>query len=375
MNERFEHLTADALHLADDELLHIAETAQCTDAQTARIMQMAKQKAGFAETLAKPVQHKKRVKVLGVLIAAAIAAVGATFGVSAYINRNSDMLNNLFGVDGAEQVTLAEFPAPVQYTNGEASITVETVLNDGNRAWLLLSGETADGLAYNWNLPFRAQTVDEDGAFSFRCFGGHSFGFEWDWDGVPQSNPEFSGGSRYFVYHFNPAEITADEPVYLIFVSDDETVDNPFEGIRIPLVSAVGAQNTPMNTYVSDCGDEILLSGYEIVYNMLVNTDMSVYSPNPDIQLITNDDVRHTVQSDGAVREQIRGEEIENGMQLMCCHASIVIPQDEADWADIDFTRPNLRGDALSPEKTIRLIDVNEVKAIEMDGVLYTLAE
>lgn len=365
MNERFDNLTAGALHLADDALLHIAETEQCTDEQTARIMQLAKQKAGFAETITKPVQHQKRLRALGVLIAAAVAAVGATFGVSAYINRNTDMLNEFFGVGGAEQIELAELPAPVQYTNGNVCITVETVLNDGMQAYVLLSGTMPDGSPWDWHVP--SCLYYEDGTLAFKNYCGWGFDFVEDWDKYQEDDRGTWAFPKYYVYEFPLSGFAEEAPIDLAFRPYDETADNLLEGIRIPLTSVLGEQNTPMNTYVSDSSAQIYLSAFEIVYD---NTKGEAY--RPQIYLITNDDARHTLFSDSGSSQPIQTED---GSELTRNYMRIVIPQDEADWADIDFTQgilPNIVGDS---EKTISFIDVNEVKAIEMDGVLYTLAE
>lgn len=369
MNKRFDDLTAVALHLADDTLLHIAETEHCTDEQTARITQLAKQKAGFVQKSAKPIRHKKRVRALGVLIAAAVAAVGATVGVSAYINRNNDMLNNIFGVGGAEQVSLAELPAPVQYANENACITVETVLNDGIRAWVLLSGTLPDGTLYDWHVPSR--TVYEDGTTAFKTYNGSGFDFVEDRDANQEEHSGTRPWAKYWVYEFELSEFAEDEPIYLAFQPYDDTEENPLEGIRIPLNDMLDAQNTPTATFTSESGAQIQLSDFEIVYDMPKDdTDEGISFPL--FCLITNDGARHTLHSrDGASRPI----QTEDGTEMERYFMSIVIPQDEADWADVDFTQPilpNIVGDA---DKTISLIDVTTVKAIEMDGTLYTRAD
>ena len=370
MNERFENLTAGALRLANDELSHIAETAQLTDAETARIMQLAKKKAGFVQQTAKPIAHKKRFRTLGVLIAAAVAAVCATVGVSAYVNRNNEMLHEFFGKEGAAQFSLAELPEPVQYYNDNACITVETVMNDGMQVTVLVSGTLPDGTPYDWHgvgglNTLHAVMVDADGSYVFKNFGGHGFDFFEHGEDFQEHDPETWPGPKYYAYNFYPDEFTEDEEIYLIFEPYDKEVENPLEGIRIPMSSIIIEQNVPLNTYVSDSGEQIYLSNFEFVCDKPIDEEETF----PVAYLISNDGARHTLYPDGGAGKPIQAED---GTDLTRYYWRLVIPNDEADWADVDFTQPILPNKVGDPALTISFIDANEVKAIELDGVLYT---
>ena len=152
MNEKFEDLNAAALSLADEELTHIAESEQLTELQCSRITANALQKAGLAP-VQKPSPRKKRIRIMSVLLAAAVSSAVLGLGVSGWMTYNRQQSVAYFGEIGTAQIEEYELYEPQSFTNGIVRVNVTAVLSDGEKALALLTFEPADKKQkINWDL-------------------------------------------------------------------------------------------------------------------------------------------------------------------------------------------------------------------------------
>lgn len=205
-------------------------------------------------------------RMMPALIAAAVAAVSLTVGVTAYISRNTQMLDSFFGENAEEKVTLAELPEPVVYENDSVRLTVETELDDGIRHALLLSCETLDGVPYDWkDCHMGSDVLRKDGSRAPFSYGG--FGFGWDENStVMQYEDDFP---KYWVYYFDCEDIAGEtangESLSFTFAPYDEEnhPDNMLEGIRIPLHTE---QNVEVAAFETPEGFTYQLSCFELIY-------------------------------------------------------------------------------------------------------------
>lgn len=145
MTKQFEDLSAAALANLDTELAHIAETEQLSPEQNARIAARAMEKAGFAEPAQQPViRRRKRTRIFGALIAAALSVTVLAVGVGGYLRYNKKVLDKTFGVLGTARLEEMNLTEPLKYTNGTVNASVDAVLCDGHRALVLTTYSAAD---------------------------------------------------------------------------------------------------------------------------------------------------------------------------------------------------------------------------------------
>ncbi len=151
MEKRFEELNVQAMSLADDELTHIAQTEQLSPEETVRMIARTLKKADIpAENimqhpLLKKAPPKKRIRMIGGLLAAAIACAAMGIGVSGWLNYNKPLMEKYFGLEG--EARLASMNLPEQesvVSESGVRITPEAFLWDDHRAVALVTFESAD---------------------------------------------------------------------------------------------------------------------------------------------------------------------------------------------------------------------------------------
>ncbi len=156
MEKKFEELSVRALSLADAELARIAETETLDPEQNLRLTQRVLEKAGIQpeETVqnAKSVCcSKKRIRLLGVLIAAVIAVFALGIGVSGWLTYNKPLMESYFGTIGDERLQELMLPDPQTFSNGIVKATVEASMRDSNIMLVLMTFESADeNKPINW---------------------------------------------------------------------------------------------------------------------------------------------------------------------------------------------------------------------------------
>lgn len=247
--------------------------------------------------------RKQPRRMMPALIAAAVAAVCLTAGVSAYISRNTQLLDNFFGENAEENVTLAALPEPVVYENDYVRLTVETELDDGIRHALLLSCETLDGQQFDWNdINMGSEVQYADGTFIPLNYGG--FGFGWDENStVMQYEDDFA---KYWVYYLDCDDLASYEDIYLTFAPYDEerNPDNILEGIQIPLHTE---QNVELAEFETPEGFTYRLSCFELIYTgPYEDTEAPMYLPESDEEAMENIDYRaekYVIFNDGTRRK------------------------------------------------------------------------
>lgn len=300
--------------------------------------------------------RKKPRRVMPALIAAAVAAVCLTAGVSAYISRNTQMLDIFFGENAEEKVTLAALPEPVVYENDYVRLTVETELDDGIRHALLLSCETLDGVPYDWkDRHMGSDVLREDGSRVFFSYGG--FGFGWDENStVMQYEDDFP---KYWVYYLECEDIAGEtangESLYFTFAPYDEEnhPDNMLEGIRIPLHTE---QNVEVAEFETPESFTYQLSCFELIYTgPYEDTDAPMYLPDSDEEVQAKIDRRedkYIIFQDGT-RRKLEGKS-----------ASSSYERDE----NGEYT-----GNWRYCDTEFDFVDLDEVAAIEICGETYPI--
>jgi hypothetical protein len=155
------------------------------------------------------------------------------------------LLDSFFGNDGADQVSMAELPAPVVYETGDVTLTVETEIDDGMNRLFLISAADKNGHTPDF-MDMMSKTVHADGSLTeFGC-GGFGFGYH------PET--EAATGPEYLAYFVEYAD-REDSDCFLTF--------RGFPDIRIPIRPE---QNTPVAEF-SDGSDTVYrLSCFELVY-------------------------------------------------------------------------------------------------------------
>ncbi|HAM67994.1 MAG TPA: hypothetical protein DCP68_00045, partial [Ruminococcus sp.] len=113
---------------------------------------------------------------LPVIAAAVAAAVCLTVGASALAARNKHLLDSFFGNQGADQVSMAELPAPVVYETGDVTLTVETEIDDGMNRLFLISAADKNGNPPDF-MDMMSKTVHADGSLTQFGTGGFGFGY------------------------------------------------------------------------------------------------------------------------------------------------------------------------------------------------------
>ncbi len=201
MNDFFDDLHAEALHGADADLQHIAETEQLSAEQYDRITKSVMQKAGIAAQ--KPIRRKKRGKIFTLLIAAAAAVVVLGAGASGWMLYNRQQAKQYFGEIGTAKLEELGLTEAQSSTNGKIRLDITAVLNDGKQMIALLTFTPEDpAQKINWDLE----------AHSFREVGCEPGKFTSVW---PESEfrQEMRDGSLRVTAGFTVHDSEAQEPV------------------------------------------------------------------------------------------------------------------------------------------------------------------
>ena len=288
MIKRFEDLSAEALGTLDEELGHIAETEQLSAEQSTRIASRAMEKAGFAErttTAAAAVRpaivHRKRTKLLGALIAAALSLTVLAVGVGGYLRYNKKSLEKTFGVLGTARLEEMNLAEPQRFTNGTVNATVDAVLCDGTRAIVLTTYSAADP----------AQKIDWD----YQLHGYHEIGQEADTfrTAFPSTDrkqmidgdclvttlidipAESAGGKLTIVYEKTETNFPSEEEIRNAGAAKRDLYESPeFVGSHVPyfcdLTDGLEIEipletNIPVLNMSSAGGDTLQLSGFEMI--------------------------------------------------------------------------------------------------------------
>ena len=189
---------------------------------------------------------RQKRRRLPVIAAAVAAAVCLTVGASALAARNTHLLDSFFGNQGADQVSMAELPAPVVYETGDVTLTVETEIDDGMNRLYLISAADKNGNPPDF-MDMMSKTVHADGSLTqFGC-GGFGFGYH-------PAGEETAARPEYLAYFVEYAD-REESDCFLTF--------RGFPDIRIPIQPE---QNTPVAEF-SDGSDTVYrLSCFELVY-------------------------------------------------------------------------------------------------------------
>lgn len=363
MTERFENLDAAALHLADDTLSHIAETASVPQETADRIAAKTMEKAGFASAEKKSViRHRKRPKRFAALIAAAVSVAAMTVGVGGYLRYNKRAMEKNFGVLGTATLEDLHLAEPQTFTNGTVNATVEAVLCDGSHAFVLTTFKAADP----------AQEVDWDRDLYYFYEKGHpdcSYATAFPDDCMIQKYddeawvtwgielPEESAGDTLTLcFAKHKTDFPTKEQIRAAklagenvndFYSDPKFVgcDFPFydeltDGLEIDIPLTV---NIPVITLRSDYGAEIRMSGFEMV------------SAKGRIDGVTGGDMTITRQ-DGSTAEGWIKQSFDETARYI---------------EKIDGVR--YRYD--KPDSYIGFTDVSDITAVEFGGAVYSRTE
>lgn len=213
------------------------------------------------------IHHTGKRRMAPALIAAAAAVAVMTAGVSAYIGRNTELLNDWFGANGENSVSEAGLPEPVVYENGRVRLTVETEIDDGVNHFMLLTAENPDGTPFalmNDETGYYPMYVGEDDLMVGENGRG---GFCWE-------------GSCSNLAEFVMHEDIAGQPSYMCFGMFGEGKDsenNPLRDIRIAVHSEV---NTELADFETIDGFHMQLSCFELVsYENYPHADDHYMSP------------------------------------------------------------------------------------------------
>lgn len=375
MTQKFDDLHAAALARADAELTHIAQTEQLSDEQFARITARALEKAGFptrtttAAAAVQPViRHRKRTKLLGALIAAALSVTVLAVGVGGYLRYNKALLEDRFGVLGTAKLEDLNVPQPVTFTNGTVNATVEAVLSDGNRAMALITYTLADpAQEINWDLQLY-QTADPADT-GFISAESHVVGdkgktclqtlmlnltpntvhdaftlqYAKTETGFPSAEDIKAAkkeGMRAEDLYESPAFVGSHAPYF------NELTDGL--QITLPLV-----QNIPVLTLCAENGNTVKLSGYEL-FSEDENLSAVPWGRETGILKLT--------RSDGSTAETA----------LLWGHSSR--DAEGADYSQIYYAEliDGVKYNSDKPNTYIGFADVMNVTEIEYNGTVYT---
>lgn len=306
--------------------------------------------------------QKKPRRILPAMIAAAVAVVGMTAGVSAYLNYNKQMAQFGFGTIGEARMAEISMPEPKTADNGQMSVTVENVLSDGIQAMLLLTLEPVDkSVPYDWS------AYDEDYYHSIRnqfVIGEQQITTHILSDTMDQyREQQDAAGQRWVVLYLPVPEDASEEELasasYGTFLDVTENPDGEaaytagdlFAGITIPVDLTKNVDAVEMR---SEDGFELTLSAFELYQTgrFMTNDEffnMSVTWKNGDEQQIT---------SGG-----IAGSDQQLGCEAVSW-ANLGIPTD----AEISNPNYDMRQ---NPEDWYGFIEVDEVAALRMGDIIY----
>ncbi|MBR5371502.1 MAG: hypothetical protein IK130_04735 [Oscillospiraceae bacterium] len=285
MTERFDELNSSALNMADASLAHIAETAAIPPETADRIAARTMEKLGFSSPKTKPViRHTKRPKHIAALVAAVLSAAALAIGVGGYLRYNQRAMEKNFGVLGTAKLADMQLAEPKTFTNGVVNATVEAVLCDGVNAYALTTFKTVDpAQTADWNLQL----------FNYREKGCPEY--EWK-SAYPTSTAkqEFDG-EAWVTWEIRLPEGAAADTLTIVFertetdFPSDEDIkaatregilmediyerkefigshvpyfDDLTDGLEIDIPLTV---NIPVITLRSEIGDELKMSGFEMI--------------------------------------------------------------------------------------------------------------
>ena len=170
MEKRFENLHVHALDLADAELTHIAQTEQLPAEDTVRLIAKTLKKADIprkqtdfgSKTLLKTAPPRKRIRLFGGLLAAAVAIGALGVGVSGWLTYNKPMMEGYFGLEGEARLAAMNLPEQESViSESGVRVTPEAFLWDDHRAIALITFESADASdSIDWLKPMHQGSMD-----------------------------------------------------------------------------------------------------------------------------------------------------------------------------------------------------------------------
>jgi hypothetical protein len=279
MTERFDALDLTALDIADASLAHIAETAVIPQETADRIAARTMEKLGFSAPEKKPViRYKKRPKRFAALIAAAVSVVALTIGVGGFLRYNQRAMEKNFGVLGTAKLADMQLAEPKTFTNGVINATVEAVLCDGVNAYALTTFRTVDpAQEADWNIQlFDHREICETAYLTNTTqqeFDGEAW-VTWEIQLVDGTAADtITIAFEKTETHFPTEEdIKAAkragamiEDLYeapFLVGSHAEYFDDLTDGLEIEIPLTV---NIPVITLRSEIGDELKMSGFEMI--------------------------------------------------------------------------------------------------------------
>lgn len=372
MKEMFERLHADALHRADADLQHIAETEQLTAKQYSRITESAMRKAGL--TAAKPIRHKKRSRLFGLLIAAVIAVFVLGAGASGWMLYNRQQAKQYFGEIGTAKLEELGLAGTQSSTNGRVRLDITAVLNDGKRILALLTFVPEDPDAkINWNL--EAQSFCENGceAGCYTAIVPHSTDRREMRDGTLRMtlefdvSPEADQDSVTFTYIKAATGFPTEEEVREVKASGENPADlyetPDFVGLHDPYFDEMTEglsftlpvrQNVPMLMLTDSEGESLYMSGFEVYLDKAL-----FWHAAPTEMSVTFED---GVQSLLHLNFTISAWHDENG-------------KGGRSSSKLYEELPGVKFDRDDPATYNGYIDITKITSAEFDGKLYIPAE
>ena len=313
MKTRLADLDYHALAQADPALLHIAETAQLSAAQRARITERTLDKAGIAQRPART--KKRRIRLLGA-VAAAAAVLIAGIGVSGRLLYRREFAEKQFGALGTAYLEESLLTAPASYTNGTVSAEVQAVLCDGQYA-LVLAVFTCDSKP-DWYLELAPETADGAALCmqQYRDYGKEAW-VSWliAADGADEAVLTFPRSDNLVANV--PPEHRRDPDYY-----DDPHLIGMTEAYRNSMTEGLTVrvpftQNIPVVTMTADSGETIRLSGFQIYSSdvQLLRQRSLVLTDTDGIQhdCVLEPHVRNTPAGEGEADNALRIYEVQEG--------------------------------------------------------------
>ena len=285
MTERFDELDSSALNMADASLAHIAETAVISQNTAERIAARTMEKLGFSLPKTKSViRHTKRPKRIAALVAAAVSAAALAIGVGGYLRFNQRVMEKNFGVLGTAKLADMQLAEPKTFTNGVVNATLEAVLCDGVNAYALTTFKTVDP-AQKADWPFQLYNYREKGCPEYEWKSAYPTSTakqEFDdeaWVTWKIRLPEEPAGDTLtVVFEKTETDFPSDEDIKAAkregILMEDIYECKEFIGSHVPyfddLTDGLEIEipltvNIPVITLRSSIGDELKVSGFEMI--------------------------------------------------------------------------------------------------------------
>ena len=175
MEQKFDEMSLPAMEQADQLLAHIAATETLPTEQTVRLIAGTSQKLHQQQRSEQIVRlpdirpKKHRLRLAGILIAAALSVSALSLAVSGSKRYSQFVMERYFGSSGEARLAAMHLPAQQTVSNGTVSARAEAFLYDGHRAVALVTFETVDAShPIDWLKQMRKANL-EKGFLCYNC--------------------------------------------------------------------------------------------------------------------------------------------------------------------------------------------------------------